>query len=106
MVFPLVPLAIGGFAASAGANLYKQHVQRKMYAQFEKGYRALDVGYRSYLAKHGRRINPNRALTSYYGNYLRSRTNQDVSMASSVGSVGGAIGAGGMIAGKTYRMIK
>lgn len=99
MVFPLIPaLAVGGFATSAAGNLYSQYRQRKLYAQLGKGYAALDRGYRSYLKTQGRTINPNRNVTKgYYGQYLRAQTNQDVSLARSIGTLGGTIGAGTMI---------
>lgn len=107
MVLPLLPIIAGaGLATSAGANLYKTWRSRQLYDQLGKGYSALDKGYRSHLSRHGRRINPNRALTSYYGQYLRSRTNSDLALGTAVGSTAGTIGAGSMIGAKTWRMFK
>lgn len=104
----MIPALVGlaGLGVSAGANLYKQYRQRQLYDQLGKGYQALDKGYRSHLERQGRRINSNRALTSYYGQYLRSRTNSDISLASSVGGTAGTLGAGSMMVGRTWRMMK
>lgn len=103
MVFPLIPLALGSMAVSGGANLYKAYRQRQLYNQFEKGYGNLYKGYNRYLASQGRRINPNRALTSYYGNQLRAGTSSDVALASGIGSGFGTFGAGMMLGGRTKK---
>lgn len=55
-------------------------------------YKNLDRGYRSYLATQGRSINPNRAWTSYYGQYRKAQTNAENSVAGSVGTLGGTVG--------------
>lgn len=97
MVFPLVPLALGGLAMSGLSNAYREYNNGNAYRQFANGYKALDRGYRNYLARNGRKINPNRALTSYYGQYLRSRTQAANSYMGVLGSAGGTFGAGAMI---------
>ena len=94
MVAPLIPLMVAGLAVSGGANLYSQWNQRKLYRRELNAYENLDKGYRTYLAGHGRTINPDRAWTSYYGQAERMRTNITNSYAGSVGTAGGTIGAG------------
>lgn len=98
MVLPA--LMIGGLGVSAGANLYTQYNQRKLYRAQADAYRRLHEGYQSYLAGEGRRINPDRAWTSYYGQYRRSQLNAENSVIGSIGTVGGSIGAGAGL----YRM--
>lgn len=109
MALPLIPimagLGLGSLAVSGGANLYAQYNQRKMYRQFARGYQNLDSGYRKYLARNGRKINENRALTSYGGQYLKSTNNLENSYASSVGTTAGTLGAGLMMAGKSSRRL-
>lgn len=97
MVFPLVPLAIGGLMMSGLANGYREFNNGNAYRQFAHGYKALDRGYRDYLARNGRKINPNRAIISYYGQYLRSRTQAANSYMGVLGSAGGSFGAGAML---------
>lgn len=103
MVVPLIPIALGSMAVSGGANLYKAYRQRQLYSQFEKGYGNLYKGVNRYLASQGRRINPNRALTSYYGQMLRAGTSRDLALASGIGSGFGTFGAGLMLAGRSHR---
>lgn len=97
MVFPLVPLAIGGLALSGMANIYRGVNSANAYRQFARGYKNLDTGYRNYLARHGRKINPDRALTSYYGQYVRNKSQMQNSYMGALGSAGGSFGAGAMI---------
>lgn len=96
MVLPLVlaGIGMGGLATSGLMNVAKGYNSAKLYDQFGRGYLALDQGYRRYLAKHGRKINPNRALTSYYGNFLRSHTSMENAYLSGIGSGMGSLGAG------------
>lgn len=98
MVLPA--LMIGGLGVSAGANLYTQYNQRKLYREQASAYRRLHEGYSRYLAGEGRRINPDRAWTSYYGQYRRSQLSAENSVIGSIGTVGGSIGAGAGL----YRM--
>lgn len=97
MVFPLVPLAVGGLALSGLSNIYRGVNSGLAYQQFARGYKALDTGYRNYLARNGRKINPNRALTSYYGQFIRNRSQMQNSYMGALGSAGGTFGAGTMI---------
>lgn len=116
MVLPLAlalaPSLIGmaGMAGSAYSNYKKQQVQRNLYSQFERGYNALDSGYRRYLKTQGKTVNTNRALGSFYGQSLKSRANIDASNWSTIGTTSGAIGAGaiglGAGAGRTWRYMK
>lgn len=94
MAFPLLPVMLGSMAISGGANLYAQSKQRQLYRGMANAYRNLDVGYRQYLAKHGRTINPDRAWTSYYGQYYKAAKNLESSTAGSVGTAFGTLGAG------------
>lgn len=88
MVLPLILGAIGagGLAVSAASNLYTQYNQRKLYAQQEQAYRHLDQGYRRYLSRQGRQINPDRAWTSYYGQYRTLQNNIENSRIGSIGT--------------------
>lgn len=94
----VVPLLLGamlaGLATSGTANLYSQWNQRKLYRKELSAYENLDKGYRTYLSRHGRSINPDRAWTSYYGQAERARNNITNSYAGSIGTVGGTVGAG------------
>lgn len=94
MVFPLIPLMLGSMAVSGGANLYSQYNQRKLYRGMSQAYKNLDTGYKQYLAKNGRTINPNRAWASYYGQYRKAQTNLENSYSGSVGTAFGSLGAG------------
>lgn len=97
MAFPLVPLAMGGLALSGLSNIYRGVNSANAYRQFARGYKNLDKGYRNYLARNGRKINPNRALTSYYGQYIRNRSEMQNSYMGSLGAGAGSFGAGAMI---------
>lgn len=108
MVIPIIPLLIGAsFATSAGANLYSQHNQRRVaraseayYRRQEQAYRSMENGYNRYLARQGRRANPDRSWLSYYGaaqhNRLMSYSEAQSlnnSYAASVGTTAGSFGA-------------
>lgn len=107
MPIPLIPIAlatmIGGLGVSMGANLYKQHNQRSLWARQAQAYENLDKGYRQHLAKHGKTVNPDRAWTSYYGSAQTLRNNMENSIASSVGTVGGTFGAGAAFGRGLYK---
>lgn len=92
----VIPALIGGVAlgVSAGANLYAQYNQRKLYRQQYQAYRNLHNGYANYLRAHGRSINPDRAWTSYYGQAQKARNNLENSIAGSIGTTSGTFGAG------------
>lgn len=97
MVAPLVPLAIGGLALSGMSNIYRGVNSARVYRQFARGYKNLDTGYRNYLARNGRKINPDRGITSYYGQYIRNRSQAQNSFMGAMGSAGGSLGAGSLM---------
>lgn len=95
MVAPIVAgLALSGLAASGIANIGRGINAAQTYNQFKRGYKALDEGYRRYLARQGRQINPHRALDSYYGKYLRNSALEKSGYLSALGAGGGSLGAG------------
>lgn len=94
MAFPLVALMLGSMAASGAANLYSQYNQRKLYRGMSTAYKNLDTGYRQYLATQGKTINPDRAWSSYYGQFRKAQTNLENSYLGSVGTAFGTAGAG------------
>lgn len=96
MVAPLVAIGLGSLAASGITNMYRGFNSANAYRQFANGYKNLDRGYRDYLARNGRKINPNRAINSFYGRYLNSQIGFENSFASSVGAGFGTFGAGAM----------
>lgn len=89
MAIPAVALA-GLLAASKigkiGTQIYRNVNSAQLYSNEEKAYRALDNGYRSYLAKQGRSVNPDRAWTSYFGAAERNRVNKENSIAGAIGN--------------------
>lgn len=96
MPVPLVlaGLGMGGLAASGLMNVARGYNTARMYDQFRRGYGALDSGYRRYLARQGRKINPNRALTSYYGSALKAKYNMENAELAGIGAGMGSLGAG------------
>lgn len=104
MPFPILPLMVGGLGISMTSNLYKQYNQRQLWSKQATAYENLDRGYRSYLAKHGRVINPDRAWTSYFGSAQSLRNNIENSIASSIGTVGGSFGAGAAFGRNLYKV--
>lgn len=94
MVLPAL-IGLAGLGISAGANLYTQYNQRKLYREQANAYRRLHEGYSRYLAREGRRINPDRAWTSYYGQYRHAQLNTENSLIGSYGTLAGSVGAGG-----------
>lgn len=110
MVAPLIPIALlatmlGGLGVSAGANLYTQNNNRRLWSQQAAAYENLDRGYRKYLATQGKEINPNRAWTSYFGSAQSLRNNIANSTAQSFGTLGGSAGAmAGFTSGGLYRV--
>ena len=97
MVAPLVVAGLGGLALSGGANLYSQYYSRKLYRRQINAYNQMYNGYNSYLAKHGRRINPTRGYLQWGRNSDIAQTNLRNSYAGSFGTAGGTFGAGAMI---------
>lgn len=90
MVLPLVAVAgglgLGAKIGKIGTQLYRNINSANLYSNEEKAYRALDNGYRSYLERQGRSINPNRAWTSYFGSAERNRVNKENATASAIGN--------------------
>lgn len=99
----LTAVGLAGLGVSAGANVYAQYRQRQLYRQQANAYSNLHRGYTKYLKSNGRQINPDRAWTSYYGQYQRALANYESSYAGSFGTVGGSIGAGSAIAQHSLR---
>lgn len=100
MVNPLLALRIAGIAGlgiSTASNLYTQRNQRRLYSAQNKAYMNLHNGYQKYLSNHGRSVNPDRAWTSYYGKAQQASNNYTNSIAGSIGTVGGALGAGSVM---------
>lgn len=97
MVLPLVIAGLGGMALSAGANLYSQYQSRQLYRRQINAYSQMQQGYDRYLAKHGRRSNPARMYVKYGSHVDTADTNLRNSYAGSVGTAGGAFGAGAML---------
>lgn len=107
MVLPALPVllayaGIGGLTLSGLSNVARQVTYGNAYQQFGRGYKALDQGYRNYLARQGRQINPNRALTSYYGQYIRNKAQMEGAYYGAIGSAGGSIGAGSMLTSRWF----
>lgn len=103
MPWPLVVAGLGGLALSSGANLYAQHLNRQLYRRQINAYSQMQKGYASYLAKHGRKINPVRGYINYYGGKMDSAgTNYRSSLASSFGTAGGTFGAGTIMATRKW----
>lgn len=100
MALPLVAAGLGGLALSTGANLYAQRMSRSLYRRQIDAYRQLQNGYSRYLATHGRSLNPWRAYERWGGRIDSAQTNIRNSYASSIGSAGGAFGAGVMLTKK------
>lgn len=97
---PLVAAGLGGLAISAGANLYSQHMSRKLYRRQINAYSRLEKGYSRYLARHGRKINPDRAYERWGSRIDSASTSLTNSYAGSLGTVGGTFGAGVMLSRK------
>lgn len=104
-MLPLIlgALALGGLGVSAGANLYSQSIQRNFYNNQARAYGNLHAGYAKYLATQGRSVNPDRAWTSYYGQQQAALSRAESSIAQSVGTVGGTIGAGAFAGRGLYK---
>lgn len=94
MVAPLVVAGLGGLALAGGANLYAQHTSRALYRRQINAYSRLQEGYGRYLAKQGRRFNPDRAYERFGSRIDASSTNLSNSYAGSVGTAGGTFGVG------------
>lgn len=97
MVVPLVVAGLGGLALSGGANLYSQWNSRKLYRRQIDAYDTLQKGYASYLAKHGRKLNPARAYERWGSKIDSAKTSIGNSYAGSIGTAGGTFGAGAML---------
>lgn len=97
MVAPLAVAGLGGLALSGVSNLYAQKVSRQLYRRQIDAYKTLQNGYRVYLAKHGRRLNPYRAYERWGSRIDSANTNLRNSYIGSIGSASGTFGAGAMI---------
>lgn len=97
MVAPLVVAGLGGLALSGGANLYSQYKSRQLYRRQLDAYRQMYNGYNSYLARHGRRINPTRGYLQWGRSADIAQTNIRNSYAGSIGTAGGTFGAGALM---------
>lgn len=105
MAWPLVAAGLGGLAVSAGANLYSQRMSRALYRRQINAYQQLGAGYNRYLARHGRKANPWRYYERFGSRIDSARTNLGNSYAGSIGTLGGTLGAGLMMAGKTRKWL-
>lgn len=105
MSLPFVAAGLGGLALSAGANLYTQRMSRALYRRQINAYEQLGAGYNRYLARMGRKANPWRYYERFGGRIDSARTNLINSRIGSIGTAGGTLGAGLMMAGKTRKWI-
>lgn len=91
-------IGAGGLALSAGANLYAQRNSRRLYNAYAQDYKRWQ---RDFGRNTGRSLKY--PMLSAYGSEMAQRTNYSNSLAGSIGTVAGTVGAGSALYGGKLR---